>query len=135
MFKTKDWRLSDLFRTDGTDSVFSANKSIHKHVQSTSQGDMGEGTPLLPMCTQGTFLIQIDAIVPFLPDRDMTMDVHLLDPSLLWYMCIKSPMTFFERLYSTEVVNTYSSMFVLLFCHIKSLEDKHTLGQEIETFL
>ena len=40
MFKTKDWRLSDLFRTDGTDSVFSANKSIHKHVQSTSQGDM-----------------------------------------------------------------------------------------------
>ena len=22
MFKTKDWRLSDLFRTDGTDSVF-----------------------------------------------------------------------------------------------------------------
>ena len=68
----------------------------------------------------------------FLPDRDMTMDVHLLDPSLLWYMCIKSPMTFFERLYSTEVVNTYSSMFVLLFCHIKSLEDKHTLGQKLK---
>ena len=30
----------------GLTRFFSANKSIHKHVQSTSQGDMGEGTPL-----------------------------------------------------------------------------------------